>query len=234
MADYLQRLALRGAAGLTAALPPAVLQSDPRAIEQHVESIASHAAPAADAPADRSPAVGLSPVPAAPPRRPREDSRSVRPTRALSSALELPHTVQPPVLVQPDAGSTTRGERVEMSGTAPVAVKPFPNEALAPADHPAPEAAPLAASIPAVPEVTAANATARLQTVTLARPVPAQPTSPDEDTSEPRSAAADGPSVLIGRIDIEVAPPVAPPRPAPVERTRGFARYANSRRGLRD
>jgi len=45
-------------------------------------------------------------------------------------------------------------------------------------------------------------------------------------------AVPPAPSITIGRIDIDLLPPPASPRPT-VERTRGFARYARLRRGLR-
>lgn len=234
MADYLQRLVMRGAAGLPAASPRAP-QSDPGAIEQHVESIASHAATVADAPADPSPAAELLPVPATPPQRTSEASRLAAPATAPAPAPKSREAMRPPVSMQSGAGSTTRDEPAEVSGTARVAGQPSPKEALVPADGRSSAAATSAASIPSVAiTFAAATSPAPLQTVTLARPVPAQVTSPDEDISEPRAAASAAPSVLIGRIDIEVAPPPAAPRPAPVERTRGFASYANSRRGLRD
>ncbi len=230
MADYLQRLAMRGAAGLPAALPRTAAQSDPGAIEQHVESIAPHAARAADP----SPATEFDPAPAAPPQRPGEASRIAEPAKA-STASKSQQAVQPLASMERGAGFTTKSIAAEVSGAGPLAAQPFPEQAVAPVDHRAPAATPSAASIPPdAMAVAAAGSPLPLQTVTLARPVPAQTASPDEGISGPRSAAPAAPSVLIGRIDIEVAPPAAAPRPAPVERTRGFAGYANSRRGLRD
>src|SRR5205823_5099715 len=99
---------------------------------------------------------------------------------------------------------------------------------------PRPVQSPMTATAPEAPAQQRSSA----QPITLALPVqaPARPAATPAQSQPPPQAATElqVASIFIGRIDVELASaPTPAPAPPPVQRTRGFARYARSRRGLR-
>jgi hypothetical protein len=246
MSDYLQRLAMRGAGGVASSMPrPAAPAASPG-----LEEVSQELPVAGPMRSSSEPTPTLQPAvrsPVEPEGEPGDGPRLAAEPRTSTPqdiSLATP-AVREPASVQPQGGVT------EVSAAEPPAEPLAPRrETLAPrretaAVQPAPlvrpaprqrEPAPVAVAPPIqeVAVVVPSQAEPLVREVTLARPAPQTSSAGPPPSAAQARSEAPGPAIFIGRIDIEVGPPPssAPGRP-PIQRTRGFARYAKSRLGLR-